>query len=233
MGPRHGWVRLTRTGVFALVCLALAAGAHALAGGGLPPVGVLLLAALPVWFASFWLTSRRVGARSLVFALGGGQLALHVFFHATARTVVGAGSPGSLLGSTGALGSGGSVAGAMPGHGAHAAHALAHATAVPAATAATGTTGAGAGLEALSTGLSPAMLLAHAAATLVCALVMTHAEDAVWRLVRPLLATPCAGPLAVRVALWGVHPAPRPLTGRWCTPGWTLRGPPVGVAPRS
>ena len=227
MGPRHGWVRLTRTGVFALVCLTLAAGAHAMAGGGLPPAGVLLLAGLPVWFAGFWLTSRRVGARSLVLALGGGQLALHVFFHATTRPVVGAGSPGSP----------GSVAGAMTpaGHGAHAAHALAaHAMGVPAATGATTATGAaGSGLEALSTGLSPAMLLAHAAATLVCALIMAHAEDAVWRLVRPLLAPPCAGPLAVRVALWRVHPAPPPLTGAWCTPGWALRGPPVGFAPRS
>lgn len=229
MGPRHGWVRLTRTGVFALVCLALAAGAHALAGGGLPTVGVLLLAALPVWFASFWLTSRRVGARALVLALGGGQLALHVFFHATARTVVGAGSAGA------ALPTAGHATGHATGHGANAAHALAaHAAPAHATAAHAGAPAAtGAGLETVWTSLSPAMLLAHAAATLVCALVMAHAEDAVWRLVRPLLAPPCAGPLTVRVALWRVHPAPPPLTERWCTPGWALRGPPVGFAPRS
>ena len=77
-------MRLARTGVFALVCLALAAGAHAVAGGGLPPLGVVLLACVPLWFGAFWLTSRRLGAGAIGAALSLAQLGLHGFFHLTA-----------------------------------------------------------------------------------------------------------------------------------------------------
>ena len=201
MGPRQGRWRHVRTGVFALVCLALAVGAHAAAGGGLPPPGVLLLAALPLWLGGAVLTGRQVRFGTLTCALGAAQLGLHLLFHATAG------------GPAGHLGAGLTVpAGAM----AHAGHAAAPVAGSPALA------------PQLAGGLSPAMLLAHALATAACAVVMTRAEELLWRLLRRVVRNPPSGRAPVTAPLWRLVVAPAVVpAGRLLSPGRALRGPPA------
>lgn len=203
MGPRQGRWRQVRTGVFALVCLALAAGAHAGAGGGLPPLGVVLLAALPLWPAGAVLTRRQVRFGTLTGSLGLAQLGLHLFFHATAGGLGAAGHHGP---------DGAAHAGAM----AHAGHVAPPVGALP------GTT------PDLVGSLSPAMLAAHVAATLACAVVMTRAEEMLWRLLRGVLRAPVSCRPPVTAPLWRVRVAPAVVpAGRRLAAGRALRGPPA------
>lgn len=83
MHPGHGAVRLARTSVFAATALALSIGAHQLAGGCLPSLGAILVAAGPVGLGAALLTTRRCRFGVLVVALGALQAGLHVFFHLT------------------------------------------------------------------------------------------------------------------------------------------------------
>lgn len=220
MGPRHGCVRLTRTGIVALVCLVLGAGSHAAAGGGLPSLGVLLLGSLPVWLGAFALTGRRLGARGLAIALGGAQAGLHVFFHATAAAPV-----ALAAGDTGQVGHAG-----YAGHLAHAGLAGVGqaATGAPAAAGMFGMSGVS-GMELLA-GLTPPMLLAHAVATAACALVLAYGEDLLWRVLRCLCRMPATAAPAAAAPLWRVHPAPAIAPGRHLVVTSPRRGPPLGSA---
>lgn len=224
MGPQRGRVRLARTGVFALVCLALAGAAHVAAGGALPPLGVLLIAALPVWFGGWLLTSRRLGVPALTGALGAAQVGLHAFFHATAAhaSAAQASAVAPHITATAAE---------------HAAH-LGHGDPSGAAgfagltQAAPGLATHGGTLDLLTAGLSPVMLLAHLAATLASALVLAYGEDVLWRVLRRFVAVPAIGGRPPVVG--PLHPTPpcpaAPPRARVLLTTIPRRGPPVASA---
>lgn len=154
MTPQTGSGRIARIGVFSGVALALAAGAHALGGGGLPGATAWTFAVVPVLLTATLLTARRCRPVALVTALGALEGLLHVLFHALPAA-------------------GGSVGAAPPpsGHGAHLA---------PGALAATPDAGALAGVHDL--GLSPGMVVFHVVATLLTAWAMSRGEAWMWRL---------------------------------------------------
>ncbi|MFB9378628.1 hypothetical protein ACFFKU_06705 [Kineococcus gynurae] len=86
--PASGALRLLRSTVTGGAVVALASGAHLAGGGRLPgPVAWLALLVL-VACASFTLTRRRLGRRSLLAALTGGQLVLHTLFTVLAPDAV-------------------------------------------------------------------------------------------------------------------------------------------------
>jgi len=78
--PATGPLRLVRAGMVAVVTVALATLAHVLAGGGLPPVVVLVTLTALVLAAAVVLTARRLGPVGAVALLGVGQLAVHSAF---------------------------------------------------------------------------------------------------------------------------------------------------------
>jgi hypothetical protein len=79
MLPAHGALRLARVGLFALVAVALASGAHLAAGS--PVSAKIALSSIPaVMLVVNRLADRRRGARSLLLGTGLTQVALHVAF---------------------------------------------------------------------------------------------------------------------------------------------------------
>ncbi len=78
--PATGPLRLVRAGMVAVVTVALATLAHLLAGGGLPPVVVLIALTAFALAAAAVLTARTLGPVGAVALLGVGQLALHSAF---------------------------------------------------------------------------------------------------------------------------------------------------------
>lgn len=73
-------LRLTRTAVFAAVCVVVSGLGHALSSGGPLPPRVLALAFLPVCAAGWWLSRRERGGAVIVGASAAGQLLLHAVF---------------------------------------------------------------------------------------------------------------------------------------------------------
>jgi len=156
LSPVAGPLRVTRAALVATLVLALGAAAHAAAGGHLPDP--LVLAAL----AAFTLAGTLVAARArftvprLVGVLGAAQAGLHVALdtlgHAAAACVP--------------------AGAATAGHGGHGTVVCTGSAAVPdAAASVAGTGGAGAW-----------MVVAHAVATLVLAVVLARGERALERL---------------------------------------------------
>lgn len=214
MHPGHGAVRLARTSVFAATALALSIGAHQLAGGCLPSLGAILVAAGPVGLGAALLTTRRCRFGVLVVALGALQAGLHVFFHLT-------GSPATASTRPMAAHPGAFTSGATH-HGLH----LGVSSLAPG--------GSIAPIPAPDLGITPLMLAAHLVATIVCAVLMAHAEGWLWRLVERwrgwCFALAGRAP-APRRPLWQVHHRHAPVgLGRRITPGRILRGPPVEFA---
>jgi hypothetical protein len=78
--PATGALRLARAGTVAVVTVALAALAHVLAGGALPPFVVVVALTAVVLAAAVALTARRLGPVGAVALLGVGQLAVHSAF---------------------------------------------------------------------------------------------------------------------------------------------------------
>jgi hypothetical protein len=78
--PATGLLRLVRAGSIAVVTVALAALAHVLAGGPLPPAVVLAALTALALAAAVVLTARRVGPLGVLALLGVGQLAVHSAF---------------------------------------------------------------------------------------------------------------------------------------------------------
>ena len=78
--PATGPLRLARGAVVAVVTVALAALAHVLAGGALPPFVVVVTLTAIVLAAAVVLTGRRLGPVGAVALLGVGQLAVHSSF---------------------------------------------------------------------------------------------------------------------------------------------------------
>ncbi|MBO3086141.1 hypothetical protein [Cellulomonas fengjieae] len=201
--PATGPLRLARAAVVAAVTVALAALAHVLAGGSLPPFVVVVSLAAVVLAAAVVLTGRRVGPVGAVALLGVGQLAVHSVF--------------SLVTSMACL-----PAATLAGHQHHPGMAMPSQAACAADPA----------LAQPVLGVS-AMLLLHAVATLVVALVVVGTDRALWWLaawLRPLVGGPAPVVVVPRPSLPAPAEVPGPVTTRWrdVVP---LRGPPAWRSP--
>ena len=102
--PTRGATRLARAASFGAATLALAAGAHVAAGGGLPSMTILAILALPVSMAAMALTARRCRPVLLLASMAGTQVLLHETLKALTAQV-----PGDMAGQM-------STASAMGGH---------------------------------------------------------------------------------------------------------------------
>ncbi len=239
MGARHGRWRLARTGVFAVVCLALGAGAHAAAGATLPPAGLLALTAALLWGAGALLTARRLSTPVIAAALLGAQAAQHALFtlgslavglghaHGAPPPIAGMSSaPSALSLPDTALGTAPVAAhlARLPLTDSHLPHAMV-APAPPVLPI------PGAAATALLAGLDTRMILAHLIATALCAVVLAHGEHLLWQALARVLHLPAAPLVPATGPLWRVHigPAPRP-AGRLPGAGRSVRGPPTRVA---
>ncbi|MCC3292248.1 hypothetical protein [Arthrobacter sp. zg-Y1110] len=201
MPQRTDPFRLLRAGVATAVIFALATGAH-LAGGGMLPEPVLLIALAAFTLAGVSITAgRRFRPGSLFLVLGAAQLGLHEAF--------------------GLLTSGVQC---LPGASTH------HGVAVvcPEAAPLPGTQASLSGLHALQHDAGPALFLAHLAAVALSALVLARGEGALhataaW--LRPLFTPPA--PVTFRPvrppAISG--PAAGTPRTRYCS-ARPLRGPP-------
>jgi hypothetical protein len=156
--PKTGALRLFRALVVAVLVVGLAAGAHVLGGGSLPPGIVTVTLVAVVVAACVALTRRRVGLAATVALLAAGQVALHGVF--------------SAIGTAGCTALVPSAAHASMDHAAHAAYlatagcgaAVAHSTLLPVLGA-------------------WAMVVAHGVAVLAGALVVAGADRALTWLV--------------------------------------------------
>lgn len=97
-------LRLGRTALFAVVCVAVSGLGHALMSGAPLPLLAQAAAVLPVCGAGWWLAARERSAPATVAAHGVGQLGLHAFFAAAGSWLPSAsgahhrGAPGHLPG---------------------------------------------------------------------------------------------------------------------------------------
>ncbi|MGS2589427.1 hypothetical protein [Streptomyces hebeiensis] len=73
-------LRLTRTAVFAVVCVSLSGLGHALRSPAPLSPSVLALASLAAGWAGWWLTGRDRGARAVAGVCAAGQILLHALF---------------------------------------------------------------------------------------------------------------------------------------------------------
>jgi hypothetical protein len=88
-----GRARLARGTVAGAACLALSLGWHASAGGAVPGVGAVLLAACLATAVCTWWAARRRGAVALLALTGGLQVGLHVLL----QLLAGHGAAATLL----------------------------------------------------------------------------------------------------------------------------------------
>lgn len=157
-----------RSAMVALTVLALAAGAHTLAGGQLPSPGILLALLALTALTSTTATRLKLNFPAMAGLLGSGQLVLHQAF-----TAFSAPSPRAA-----------SVpAGIATPH---------HLGAVPLPTGGDGQFAASV-LDSQPALLAMLMLAGHAVATLLCAVLLARGEEALWSLaawLRPLLGLP-------------------------------------------
>lgn len=198
-----------RSAMVALTALSLAAGAHTLAGGQLPPPGILLALLALTGLAATTAARLKLNLPALAGILGAGQLVLHEAFTAFSGPALGSSASGT------------------------AADAAPHHVASVHLTAGADSTLAAAGPDLQFSLLSLLMLAGHALATLLCAVLLARGEDALWSLaawLRPLLRLPAAvAPDAVAVPAvtgWPAESAPLPWRNlrRDCR-----RGPPAAV----
>lgn len=170
--PARGVLRLTRATVLGGATVGLSLAAH-LAGGGLcpTPVGLALLS-VPVLAATLAVTGRRLSGPGVAALVGTGQVGLHLGL--TTLT-----SPDSAADANGAP-----TAGAAVGH-----HLL-RLTLGAGASGASGagvSTGADSVVEALGSWPTVVMSLAHLAAAVLVAMLLTRGEHALWALLAWLL----------------------------------------------
>ncbi|WP_411082423.1 hypothetical protein [Streptomyces sp. cmx-18-6] len=183
-------LRLARTALFAVVCVAVSGLGHALMSGGPLPLLPLLAVLVPVTAAGWWLAGRERGAPATVCAHVLGQLALHAHFSAAAACFPAASG-------TGATGSAHHAHGAMS----HASH--------------SGPAGdASYPMELLAafdgSVFTLGMAAAHAVAGLICGWWLWRGELALARLGRSL-ALFVRAPLRTAWRLWSATP---PAAGR-------------------
>jgi hypothetical protein len=197
--PAGGGVRALRAGVLAAVTLGLAAAAHMVGGGEVPGLPVLAVALGPLALGSALLTRRRLGAVALLAWLAPVEALLHGLFGATASDAL-------ATGFTGGHGHGAAVAG-MP---------LTDSVGSSSLAVVSGAGHAGAG-----------MLVAHAVATVLTGLALSHGERVLWLLwesLRPTLvmATVPLGRAPALVVAGAAAGMPSPAPLRFSSP----RGPP-------
>jgi hypothetical protein len=188
--PGTGVVRLLRSAVLTGLVVVLTVLAHRLGGGESPAVIAVVALTVPLWPFALLATRRRLGPLALVGGLGAAQLLGH-------------GLLGWLVGSTpSALGSSTSPAGAVS------LECVQHAVHQHASPGCVGATLASAGHTHGQAGSGLLMLAAHAAATVLAALLVARGERVLWRVldlllrVVPVLITPLSvRPLLARVAL--------------------------------
>ncbi|WP_214414132.1 MFS transporter [Sphaerisporangium fuscum] len=78
-------MRLARSAVFTVVCVALGMGAHRFAGGAAPGVRTVLVALAAVWTVSAVLAGRERSPRAVMGLLVAGQVFLHQLLGASAE----------------------------------------------------------------------------------------------------------------------------------------------------
>jgi len=198
-----------RSAMVALTVLALAAGAHTLAGGQLPSPGILLALLALTALVSTTATRLKLNFPAMAGLLGAGQLVLHKAFTAFSAPAPAAASD---------------PAGTAPPH---------HLGPLPLPVGGDGQLAASV-LDSQPAMLSLLMLAGHALATLLCAVLLARGEEALWSLaawLRPLLGLPVAvapGAAATPPAVtgWPADSAPLPWRNlrRDCR-----RGPPAAV----
>lgn len=161
--PTHGSLRVTRAAVVGVVAFALSWAAHVAAGGSSPGAGAVVLLAVLTGLGSTLVTRWRLRPVTLVATLGVAQVGLHealMWLSAPQPSLCGAMPCGS----------------AMPG--------------MPGMAGMAGMTGMAGMHGHPADGTSVVMLAAHAAATVVVALILSVGERALWfltTLLRPLL----------------------------------------------
>ena len=182
---------MARAAAFGVATLALAAGAHVAAGGGLPSMTILAILAVPVSVAAVALTGRRCGPVLLLGSMATAQVLLNKMLKALTVQV-----PDDMADQL----SDASILGLV------------------------GQTMAGADG-------SVTMTAAHVVATVITALLLAHAEQALWQLVYRLLPALPSEPVVVgRRSLWTPAFISVPaLAPSLVSGGLGLRGPPVHV----
>ncbi|NNN31126.1 hypothetical protein HLK59_12225 [Streptomyces sp. S3(2020)] len=231
----RGWCRAVRAGVFAAVCVLLAALAHATMSGVPVPWWAMSAGGVATAVAGWLLAGRERGRTLVVAVVTAVQAVLHESFERAqtlasapeSRPAASTGTGAMDMHSMGSMDMGspgmGSMGGMDMGAGTHAVHGM-----------------AGLGhVHGMSGAASVGMLAAHLLAAVLCGLWLAHGERAVFRVLRAA-ASWLAAPLRLLLAL--PAPADRPsVRGRrtavvdapvrllLCS-SLTFRGPPAGAA---
>lgn len=201
--PGRGSARLSRVALLAGAPLLLAAGAHLVGGGDLPPVGVLI-AAVALLLVSTLASADRCRLAVLVPLLGAEQVLLHLMFSAADAAAM-------------CLPAGAVAAG-------HAGH-LGHGAALTLGAGSSGGLAVCAEAHAMSVGWT--MLAAHAGATLVVAWVLARGEAWWWRTVETLVRVVAARPTRRRPRTLAILARLVLRAGRLVLDAASPRGPPL------
>ncbi|MEW2069242.1 hypothetical protein [Streptomyces sp. NPDC007346] len=188
-------LRLARTALFAVVCVAVSGLGHARMSDGPLPLLPLLAVLVPVGAAGWWLAGRSRNAPVTVLAQVLGQSGLHAYFAAATTAPRPAWGPSATMGAHHAHGAGPHAFHADPA-GAHAQH----------ADPAGSTSQLTAFLEAFDGSVfTTGMAAAHAVAGLICGWWLWRGEVALARLGR-CLALFVRAPLRTAWRLWSAVP---------------------------
>lgn len=228
----RGWCRAARAGVFAAVCVLLAALAHATMSGDSVPAWAVAAGAAATGVAGWLLAGRERGRTVIVTVVTAVQLALHeAFSQAQALASPQVSQPAASTGT-----------GSMDPHALHMGHMGTDAMGSMDMGGGASTGHAMGGLDHMhhmSGAASVGMFAAHLLAAVLCGLWLAHGERAVFRVLRAAAAW-LAAPLRLLLAL--PTPQDRPAVRRRRTAvaaapvrlllcsSLTFRGPPVGAA---
>ncbi|MDV9174315.1 hypothetical protein R6V09_29935 [Streptomyces sp. W16] len=220
-----GWCRTLRAGVFAAVCVLLAALGHVMMSGAPVPWWTMGAGAAATGTAGWFLAGRERGRGLIVTVVVAAQTALHETFSLGQTLMPGSGTASADMGGTDMSSSGSMSMDAMDMSGM--------------AQMARGSADMG-HAHTMTGSASFGMLAAHLVAAVLCGLWLAHGERAVFRVLRAAAAR-LAAPLRLLLAL--PVPAGRPSVRRRRTVEYrsslarfllcysiTSRGPPTGAA---
>ncbi|MFJ9539839.1 hypothetical protein ACIRPX_21575 [Streptomyces sp. NPDC101225] len=238
----RGWCRAVRAGVFAAVCVLLAAVGHVTMSGISVPWWAMAAGAAVTGTTGWLMAGRERGRASVVAVVTAAQAVLHETF-TQAQKFVSAPEPAVLPGAGGSTGTGTGTMD-MGSMGSMDMHSMGAMDMGAAPHALHGMSGGGHlhGMAGMSGTASVGMLAAHLLAAVLCGLWLAHGERAVFRVLRAAAAW-LAAPLRL---LLTALPAPpdRPSVRRRCDVAGpapvrlllccslTFRGPPAGAAVR-